>query len=58
MQPPTLSGTGIGRWILPALLGVLAGTALQLQQAALSGPLFYACLLLVALVLYALVAIE
>ena len=55
MHPPTLSGTGIGRWILPALLGVLAGTALQLQQAA---PLFYACLLLVALVLYALVAIE
>lgn len=38
------------------MLGLLAGTALQLQQVALSGWLFYGCVVLSALVTYALIA--
>jgi competence protein ComEC len=43
--------------LTPALLGVLVGTALQLQQAALWGVHFYMFFVLLALILYGLLAL-
>ena len=46
------------RLIFPALLGFLLGTGVQLQQAVLSGWQVYVCFVLLAPVLYALLALK
>ncbi len=47
-----------GRWLSPALLGLLLGSALQLQQPDLWSTPVYICFMLVALMGYALIAIK
>lgn len=49
VRPPALA---------PALLGWLAGSALQLQQAELSGAVFYGCFWLISLAIWSLFAIK
>lgn len=54
MQTPSHHSAGLARRMTPALLGVVGGTALQLQQAELSSALVYGFFVALALVLYGL----
>ncbi|MDO9199227.1 DNA internalization-related competence protein ComEC/Rec2 [Rhodoferax sp.] len=56
MQTAPTHSNQTARLAFPALLGWLVGTALQLQQVALSGWLLYGCLVLSALVIYVFLA--
>lgn len=53
MQSEPYSSEGKARLIFPALLGLVVGTALQLQQTALYSSWISACLVLMAFVLWA-----